>query len=114
MDLREWGEPFEKKFIQFSTDHIKDISKTYHDWQSKNSDYKDIPEYCYSANIKEVEAKDFSLVPSKYIEFINRDENIDFDTKMKGLQAELAALLAQEEQSKADLQNVFKSLGYEL
>ena len=58
--------------------------------------------------------KDYSLVPSKYIEFVNRDENIDFDTKMKGLQAELKDLLAQEEVSKADLQNVFKSLGYEI
>jgi type I restriction enzyme M protein len=57
---------------------------------------------------------DFSLVPSKYIEFINRDENIDFDTKMQGLQTELQNLLAQETQSKADLQNVFKTLGYEL
>src|SRR5690554_2313862 len=114
MDLRQWGEPFEKKFIQFSTDHIKDISKTYHDWQSKNSDYKDIPEYCYSANIKEVEAKDFSLVPSKYIEFIDRDENIDFDDKMKELQSEFADLLQKEEESKKDLLNVFKELGYEI
>ena len=58
--------------------------------------------------------KDYSLVPSKYIEFVNRDENIDFDTKMKSLQTELKDLLAQEEASKADLQNVFNSLGYEL
>lgn len=58
--------------------------------------------------------KDYSLVPSKYIEFVNRDENIDFDTKMKGLQADLKELLVQETQSKTDLQNVFKNLGYEL
>lgn len=114
MDLRQWGEPFEKKFIQFSTDHIADISHTYHDWQSKNSDYKDIPEYCYSANIKEVEAKDFSLVPSKYIEFVNRDENIDFDDKMKELQGEFSELLQKEEESKKELLNVFKELGYEV
>ena len=30
----------------------------------------------------EIEKKDFSLVPSKYIQFVNRDENIDFDEKM--------------------------------
>ena len=80
----------------------------------KQSLYKDIPEYCYSANKTEVAKKDFSLVPSKYIEFVNRDENIDFDTKMKGLQTDLVALLTQEAQSKTDLQNVFKNLGYEL
>ena len=114
MDLRQKGEPFEKKYIQFSTTQIQDIAQTFHTWQTDKETYQDIPEYCYSANKTEVEKKDFSLVPSKYIEFVNRDENIDFDTKMKGLQTELAALLKQEAESKSDLQNVFKSLGYEL
>jgi type I restriction enzyme M protein len=76
--------------------------------------YKDIPEYCYSASVEEVEKKDYSLVPSKYIEFVNRDENIDFDDKMKALQTEFAALLKAEEQSKKELLDVFKELGYEL
>ena len=55
-----------------------------------------------------------SLVPSRYIEFVNRDENIDFDTKMKSLQGELKELLVQEEKSKSDLLAVFKELGYEI
>ncbi|MBK5214786.1 MAG: N-6 DNA methylase [Flavobacteriaceae bacterium] len=112
MDLRQIGEPFEKKFIQFSEQHIKEIAQTYHSWQQSESGYKDVPEYCYSANREEVAKKDFSLVPSKYIEFINRDENIDFDTKMQSLQSELSDLLRQEEESKADLLKVFKELGY--
>ena len=32
MDLRQIGEPFEKKFIQFNEQHIKDIATTYHTW----------------------------------------------------------------------------------
>jgi type I restriction enzyme M protein len=114
MDLRQKGEPFEKKYIQFSPTQIQDIAQTFHNWQTDTIAYQDIPEYCYSAHKTEVEKKDFSLVPSKYIEFVNRDENIDFDTKMKGLQTELRGLLTQEEASKVDLQNVFKTLGYEL
>lgn len=114
MDLRQQGEPFEKKYIQFSEKQIQDIAQTFHIWQTDKETYQDIPEYCYSANKSEIEKKDFSLVPSKYIEFVNRDENIDFDTKMKGLQTELKDLLQQEAQSKTDLQNVFKTLGYEL
>lgn len=112
MDLRQIGEPFEKKFTQFSPEHIQDIAKTYHNWQQEKTDYKNIPEYCYSATKAEIEKKDFSLVPSKYIEFVNRDENIDFDTKMTSLQSELTALLQQEEQSKSELLDVFKELGY--
>lgn len=43
------------------------------------TEYINVPEYCYSTALEEIEKKDFSLVPSKYIEFVNRDENIDFD-----------------------------------
>ena len=114
MDLRQIGEPFEKKFTQFSAKHISEITKTYHNWQQENEEYKNIAEYCYAANLEDLIAKDYSLVPSKYIEFVNRDENIDFDTKMKDLQAEFSDLLKQEEQSKAELLTVFKELGYEL
>jgi type I restriction enzyme M protein len=114
MDLRQIGEPFEKKFIQFNEQHIKDIASTYHTWQEGNTDYKDIPEYCYSASLDEVAKKDFSLVPSKYIEFVNRDEKIDFDEKMQTLQTEFADLMKAETASKADLLTVFKELGYEI
>lgn len=112
MDLRQIGEPFEKKFTQFSSDHIRDIAKTYHQWQELKGDYQNIAEYCYSASLSEIEKKDYSLVPSKYIEFVNRDEQIDFDTKMKALQSELGELLKEEEKSKKDLLNVFEELGY--
>ncbi len=114
MDLRQIGEPFEKKFIQFSPDHIKKITETYHIWQQQDSDYKDVPEFCYSAKLDEVKSKDYSLVPSKYIEFVNRDENIDFDEKMSVLKDEFAELLKVEAQSKNDLLTVFKELGYEI
>ncbi|MDY4790668.1 MAG: class I SAM-dependent DNA methyltransferase [Bacteroidales bacterium] len=112
MDLRQMGEPFEKKFIQLSKEDIQKITSTYHKWQTQ--EIENIPEFCYSATFEEVEKKDFSLVPSKYIEFVNRDENIDFDEKMKQLQSEMTELLKEEESSKKELLNVFKELGYEI
>jgi type I restriction enzyme M protein len=112
MDLRQLGEPFEKKYTQFSDDDIKKVTSTYHQWQTK--EIENIPEFCYSAKLEEVEKKDFSLVPSKYIEFVNRDENIDFDDKMQSLKTEFAALLKAEATSKNDLLTVFKELGYEI
>lgn len=114
LDLREKGIPFEKKFTQFSEDNIFEITQAYHNWQTDLSIYEDVPEFCYAAKINEVIAKDFSLVPSKYIEFVNRDENIDFEEKMQTLQAEFSELLQAEAQSKNDLLTVFKELGYEI
>jgi len=114
MDLRQVGEPFEKKYIQFSDTHLSEITSTYHNWQKADNDYEDVPEYCYSAKKEEVVKKDYSLVPSKYIEFINRDENIDFEDKMTALKSEFSDLLQSEEKSKKDLLKVFKELGYEI
>jgi len=116
LDLRQWGEPFEKKYVQFSDQQRADITNTFHTWQEKRAaqEYQNIPEYCYSASIEEVREKDYSLVPSKYIEFINRDENIDFDEKMTLLQVEFSKLLQDEAKSKRDLLDVFKELGYEI
>jgi len=110
MDLRQMGEPFEKKYTQFSDDDIQKVVNTYHQWQTK--EVENIPEFCYSASIEEIAKKDFSLVPSKYIEFVNRDENIDFDDKMKALQSEFSELMKAEEQSKNELLKVFKELGF--
>lgn len=112
MDLRQIGIPFEKKFIQFSEENIKKITGTYHQWQVE--EIENVPEFCHAATLEEVEKKDFSLVPSKYIEFLNRDENIDFDEKMTALKGDFAELLKAEAQSKNDLLNVFKELGYEI
>jgi len=116
MDLRQRGEPFEKKYKQFSEQDINDFAGTLHTWQQVGADeqYQNIAEYCYSATKEEISAKDYSLVPSKYIEFINRDENINFDDKMNNLKGEFFELLAQEKTSKKELLNVFKELGYEI
>lgn len=116
MDLRQMGSPYEKKYIELTeTDRAK-VTEVYHNWQRTGFEetYQNVPEFCYSASIDEVAEKGYTLVPSRYIEFVNRDENIDFDSKMKTLQAELKELLIEEEKSKADLLEVFKELGYEI
>ena len=116
LDLRQKGEPFEKKFIQFGEDEISNIAKNFHNWQqeSHQETYQDIPEYSYSATLGEIRKKDYSLVPSKYIEFVNRDEQIDYDVQMESLQNDLKQLFQQEKDLKREVENVFKSLGYEL
>lgn len=116
MDLRQMGSPYEKKYIELTQEDRDKVTAVYHSWQQEGyeSTYENVPEFCYSAGFDEVKEKGFTLVPSRYIEFINRDENIDFDTKMKQLQGELSELLVQEEKSKADLLSVFKELGYEI
>lgn len=116
MDLRQMGSPFEKKYIELTEEDRTKVTTVYHNWQTAKfeQEYEDVPEFCYSASNEEIAEKGYTLVPSRYIEFINRDENIDFDMKMQTLQSELKDLLVAEEKSKADLLSVFKELGYEI
>ena len=116
MDLRQMGSPFEKKYIELTQEDRDKVTSTFHAWQhaGANETYKNIPEFCYSANKKEIVEKGYNLVPSRYIEFENRDETQDYDSAMKALQSELTDLLKQEEESKKELLGVFKDLGYEI
>lgn len=116
VDLRRWGTEYEKQFIELLPEDINRVAENYHNWQQDNFEttYKNIPEYCYSATFEEVKGNNFSLVPSKYIEFIDRDSEIDFDTEMMRIQNEFKLLLEEEKQSQEQLISAFKVLGYEL
>ena len=63
----------------------------------------------YSADFKEIEKKDFSLVSSKYIEFVNHVEHLDYEVQMEMLQGELKELFAGEERLKEEVKRIFKS-----
>ncbi len=108
MDLRQLGEPFEKKFVQFGKKDIEAISNTFHIWQTDNNTYRDIPEYCYSATKQEIESKNYSLVPSKYITVDNPDNNIDYSKEIQKLSMELKTLVNEEARYKQALIEVLE------
>jgi type I restriction enzyme M protein len=112
LDLRRKGEPFEKKYIAFSEDDIKTVAETYHNWQSVKKDelYSDIKEYC--ASVKKEDLEDYSLIPSRYIEFDRNLEIADFDSKMQELQDEFRKLFDEEATSRAELLKVMEEIGY--
>jgi len=116
MDLRRWGSEYEKKYIQLTPNDIQKVSENFHVWQhlGYEAKYKNVPEYCYYAGLEEAEKNRFSLIPSKYIEFVDTDSTIDFDKEMKRIQKEFKTLLAKETESQTELRNAFKGLGYEI
>lgn len=116
MDLRQMGHPYEKKYIEFTEEDRAIIVDRFKSWRFEGYEtpYEDIPEFCYAAKKAEIVEKDYSLVPSRYIEFVNRDESVGYEEKMSQLQGELKELLVQEQQSRQDLLEVMKGLGYEI
>lgn len=116
MDLRRWGRKDEKKFIELSNKEIERICSNYHNWQQENQNnaYADVSEFCYSANLKELEENDFSLIPSKYIKFEEGERGLDFNTEMTRVRDEFREILKAEIESQKQLADAFKKLGYEL
>ena len=116
MDLRRWGSEYEKQFVELTATDIEKIAENYHNWQQKDwqTTYKDIPEFCKSVHFDQLKENKYSLVPSKYIDFVDLDSNIDFDSEMKRIQKDFKVLLKDEKDSQTQLLNAFKTLGYEL
>jgi type I restriction enzyme M protein len=54
------------------------------------------------------------LVPSKYIEFIDHDLEIDYPKEMARIQQEMKELMQREKDSQIMLAEAFKGIGYEI
>jgi len=112
MDLRRWNDNvYEKKYVQFSDEQIAAVKKIYNDWQTGNC-YADVPELCKSATIEEIRKQGYSLAPSKYIEFIDHDLEIDYKKEMARIQAEMREVLKAEKESQKMLEKAFEGIGY--
>ncbi len=120
MDLRTWTEnPVKnegKKKVLLSDEQIKRAADIYHTWQNEGTDGTnyEVPELYRSVGIAEIENNGWTLVPSKYIEFIDHDLDIDFNAEMSRIQNEMREVLAQEKQSQKMLEDAFRGIGYEL
>ncbi len=118
LDLRTWTEnPVKnenKKKVMLTTEQIERAAGIYHTWQSEGTDGAKygVPELYRSVGIGEIETQGWSLVPSKYIEFIDHDLDIDFNTEMTRIQNEMREVLAQEKKSQKALEDAFRGIGY--
>ena len=114
VDLRTWNQNiYEKKYVQLSAEQIVAAVKIYRDWQEKGGKYEK-PELYYSAKLKEIAEKNYSLVPSRYIEFVDRDAELDYKTALKDAGGKAAELLKRQAENSTCLAAAFKALGAKL
>ena len=118
MDLRTWTEnPVKgegKKKVLLNEAQIRHAADIYHTWQNEGTDGTDcaVPELYRSVGMDEIEKQGWSLIPSKYIEFVDHDLEIDFPAEMARIQQEMREVLAQEKQSQKMLEDAFRGIGY--
>ena len=124
VDLRRWDKNIEeyvidkgkkKKKTVLTPEQIAEVKKIYNNWQS--ADLTDsasyaVPELYRSVNLEEIREKNYCLAPSKYIEFIDHDLDIDFPAEMNRIQNEMKEVIKQEKESQEMLIEAFKGIGY--
>lgn len=130
MDLRTWDENIEKytydkgknkKKTVLTPEQITRVKDIYESWRCVDGGYEDVPELCKSVHIKSgdpdeltIESRGYALTPSKYIEFVDRDLDINYEKEMGRIQAEMKGLLAAEKKSQAMLEAAFRGIGYDI
>ena len=118
MDLRTWTDnPVKgenKKKTRLDSEQIQKAANIYHTWQAEGTDGTryETPELYRSVGIAEIERNGWSLIPSKYIEFIDHDLEIDFHAEMIRIQREMREIMEQEERSQKMLKEAFRGIGY--
>ena len=128
MDLRTWDENVEKykldknktkKKTVLTAEQIAHAKSIFESWRCVDGCYKDVPELCKSVRVKSddsdeltIASRGYVLTPSKYIEFVNRDLDIDYEKEMGRIQAEMRELLVIEKKSQAMLEAAFEGIGY--
>ena len=86
-----------EKFRQYGLEDSKDFAA---------------PELYRSVSKKEIEENGYSLVPSRYIEFVDRDQDIDYQSIMKETSTKVSELLHRQAENQEALAKAFKELGY--
>lgn len=115
VDLRSWNQNiYEKKYVKLSPEQIAEVHKIYTDWQTKAEpgSYAK-PELYRSVTKKDLKTNNWSLVPSRYIEFVDRDNELDFKTVLSDAGAKIKELLNRQKENRESLIKAFKAIGYD-
>jgi type I restriction enzyme M protein len=119
IDLRTWNQNvYEKKYVRFTDEQIAAVVKIYQDWQmggpqSSAAEYAQ-PELYRAVHKDEIAANNWSLVPSRYIEFVDRDTELDYKAALKTVGAAVSDLLKRQDENAKRLAAAFKALGVKL
>jgi len=117
IDARQLGTMTSRTNRELTQADIDRIAATVHAWRANGEvqqSYEDVPGFCYSAKLEEIEKNGFVLTPGRYVGAAEQEEDGEpFDQKMK----RLTALLKQQQEEGARLDQQIsenlRRLGYD-
>ena len=110
MDLRRWDSNIEEIVIDKGKKKKKTVLTD--EQIADKSGYSDVAEFCKSATIDDLRARNYSLAPSKYVEFIDHDLDINYAEEMTRIQLEMQDVMKVEKKSQQMLEDAFRGIGY--
>ncbi len=109
IDARNMGHLINRRTREFSSDDIKLISDTYHNWRNKNGQYEDVAGFCASVSKEKVAELDYVLTPGRYVGLPDEEDDFNFEERFTTLKAEFEQQLKEEERlNKLILENLEK------
>jgi len=117
IDARKLGTMVDRVHRELTETEVQKIAGTYHSWRGESDpyEYKDIPGFCCSATIEEIERHGYVLTPGRYVgaEELEDDEE-PFDKKMTRLVKTLNEQINKSARLETIIKKNLKDLGHEL
>jgi len=115
IDARKLGKMVDRTHRTLTDEDIEQIANTYHAWRgdADTGEYADVPGFCRSVPIEEVEEHRYVLTPGRYVGAEDvEDDGEPFEEKMEGLTTSLGSLLAESDELANEIRENLNSLGY--
>ena len=114
IDARNLGYMKDRVLRDFTQTDLNQVSDTYHNWQTGNA-YENIPGFCFSARLSDLEKHDFVLTPGRYVGAADVEEDGEpFAEKMQRLTTQLKEQFEESARLEAEIKKNLMGLGYEI
>lgn len=114
IDARKLGHMVDRTRKELSDGDIAQIARTYHAWRGEKvaDEYQDIPGFCKSASLDEINAHGYVLTPGRYVgaEALEADGE-PFEQRFAALKETLAEQFAEAEELSALIQAKLEEVG---
>jgi type I restriction enzyme M protein len=113
IDARQLGYMKDRVLRDFTQDDIDKVANTFHNWQMGEV-YEDVPGFCKSATLEEIQKHDYVLTPGRYVGAAAEEEDGEaFAEKMERLTAQLKEQFAESRKLEEQIKKNLVGLGYE-
>ena len=115
IDASSFGYMKNRKNRELSSKDIQILADIYHNWRSKEGNYKDIKGVCKSATLEEVKQQDYLLTPARYVGMVQKkeEETLSFHQKMRQLTSDFTILIKRGEEMDRVILQELKNIGIE-